>query len=161
MSADGGVVVGTSVGDDPTAYNAHAFRWTQSSNMMVDLGVLPGYDDVRARGVSADGRVVVGLSRGIHHSSTVTHAFRWTNDTGMQSIEDWLADSGVAVSPDLVATDATATNANGGVVVGVLSNYRIFIASSGRGLMTIEDVQDSLRGNATSLNMGRSAGELP
>lgn len=152
VNADGSVIVGTS---GNLEVGRRAFRW--ADGRMIDLGALPGYVYSEANGVSADGRVVVGESSDYDFHR---RGFRWTKGAGMQTINEWLAESGVIVSSDLEAAKATGTNANGEVVVGQLTNGHAFIARSGKGLMTIEDVQESLRGNATSLNMGRSAGEL-
>ena len=85
VSADGSVVVGAS----STAGNAagqffpavHAFRWTQASSTMTDLGTLGGTNSA-ASGVSADGSVVVGGSADTV-GNTAFRAFRWTSGGGM------------------------------------------------------------------------------
>lgn len=114
VSRDGSVVVGSSQASSSFPGTAtHAFRWTAASGM-VDLGTLGGRDS-RAGGVSANGLVVVGQSRTAANSGVL--AFRWTEATGMQSVADWLAAVGVD-SNGWTLTDATATNADGSIVVG-------------------------------------------
>src|SRR5215467_5142666 len=70
-SADGSVVVGTSLGPS----EEEAFRWTAAGGL-VGLGVLPGGEGglSSALVVSADGSLVVGVS----DSSAGRQAFRWT-----------------------------------------------------------------------------------
>ena len=152
MSADGSVVVGEA---DNASNNHYAFRWT-SAGGMVNLGTLGG-TYASANAVSTNGSVVVGESQDINNTS---HAFRWTSATGMQTVEAWLTASGVTVSPLLHTTSALLVSANGAVVAGDLNNGNGFIAWSGKGLVTIADVQSSLAGKATSLNMGHTAGSL-
>ena len=153
VSADGSVVVGN-------AYNAsnyqNAFRWT-SVGGMTNLGTLGGTYST-ANAVSADGKVVVGETT---DAGSTQHAFRWTSATGMQTVEAWLTASGVTVNPLLLTAGAQQVSANGEVVLGYLRNTEAnFIAWSGKGLVTIADVQSSLAGKATSLNMGHTAGSL-
>lgn len=120
VSDDGSVVVGDSF---VTGGFQHAFRWTSSLGM-VDLGTLGGWSSYNAA-VSGDGNVVVGTSFVTGNGST--QAFRWTDGTGMQSVETWLSNNGVATAEGLTA-DALGTNVDGSVVVGKLRNGDAFIA---------------------------------
>lgn len=151
VSADGAVVVGYA----KTSSDAdHAFRWVLGANggvtgnpQMYDLGTLGGGASSRALSVSDDGAVVVGKA---HVTGTTFRAFRWSQSTGMQTVEDWLRAGGVTVPADMTAY-ARATNSNGSVVVGQLTNNHAFIArlgAAGSGLVTLDDVQDSLSGTA-------------
>lgn len=154
MSPSGEVIVGNS-----TMANDQwrAFRWADGS--MVNLGTLSEGSFSHATAVSASGAVVVGYaSLGIDHGNI--RAFRWTEKSGMLSVEDWLLSTGVPVAESLATAQALDVSADGMIVVGILSNGHAFIARSAEGLVTIADMQESLAGGATALNMGRSAGEL-
>lgn len=122
---------------------------------MVSLGVLNGHTQSYAYGVSGDGRVVVGAS---DDDGSDSRAFRWTEPTGMQTVEDWLRASGVAVSDGLVTNNANATNDDGSVVVGQLQSGTAFIARGASGLVTLEDVAVSLGAAASGASMALSAG---
>lgn len=74
----------------------------------------------------------------------------------MQTVENWLRASGVAVPADITKT-AKATNNDGSVVVGQLSSGHAFIARGGSGLVTLADVQQSLGAAATGGSMALSA----
>jgi hypothetical protein len=72
--------------------------------------------------------------------NAATRAFRWTSTTGMQSVENWLRAAGVTVASDITDT-AYATNSNGSVVVGSLTNGTAFIArvtDPGSGLLAMD-----------------------
>jgi probable HAF family extracellular repeat protein len=141
VSGDGSVVVGTT-SDGAAGYEYRAFRWTAASGMQ-SLGNLNGGDYSDAYGISADGKVVVGTADD-GAAGNVSRGFRWTQSTGMQSVEDWLRASGVAVPADMTWV-ATATNADGTVVVGQLrDDHRVYIAWSGRGLVVLPEVAQSL-----------------
>lgn len=154
VSADGLVVVGGS--NTPVAF-WRAFRWT--GGVMTDLGTLPGWTDSVAYGVSADGLVVVGRAQTA--LAMTGRAFRWTS-AGMQSVEDWLRAAGVSVPVDITDV-AYATNHDGSVVVGTLANGRAFIARVapvGIGLVTLQDVRESLAGTAMGGSMVLSSANL-
>jgi probable HAF family extracellular repeat protein len=129
VSADGSVVVGTSSRASDGAYD-HAFRWTQSGGM-VDLHDRDG-DFSTANAVSGDGKVVVGGVAATAGALLPT-AFRWTQASGMQTVEEWLSANGVAVGSGVETQEATATNSNGSVVVGVLRSGEAFLARVGEG----------------------------
>ena len=122
INADGRVVVGFS--RTTNAYGTHAFRWVQGGTagvagnvQMEDLGTLGG-ESSQALGVSGDGKTVVGWA---DNDSYDARAFRWTRETGMLSVADWLAQSGVDVG-DAVLLDATGISNNGSVVVGRMND---------------------------------------
>ena len=146
ISADGSVVVGWSA----TTYGQnHAFRWTPATGMHT-LGTLGGTAS-SADAVSADGNAIVGDAL---DASNMQHAFRWTQATGMQSVENWLTDNGVAVGAVTPGT-ATATDFDGNIVTGTLSNGHAYIARVGEygsGLTTPEDISDSLASTSQAVD---------
>jgi hypothetical protein len=85
------------------AVRTEAFRWTRARGML-GLGVLEGFFESSALGVSADGSVVVGESSGPQSGPVhPRRAFRWTAAEGMQGL-DALVPGGRsfarAISPD-------------------------------------------------------------
>ncbi len=145
VSVDGTVVVGRAT--DGAAGNAwRAFRWTREAGM-VSLGVLNNGVHSHAFGVSADGSVVVGRAYDGAVAGNPARAFRWTAGTGMQSVEDWLRAAGVIVPVD-ITREARGVNADGSVVVGVLTSGFAFIARDRNGLVTLDDLAASLSDNA-------------
>lgn len=109
MSANGEVIVGQSVaGGSPGASNIHAFRWTQATNSMTDLGTLSANNSFGswANAVSGDGLVAVGAS----NSSPGNQAFRWTQGGGMVGLGD-------LTGGDFVS-EAFGVSFDGAVVVG-------------------------------------------
>ncbi|MBK7674970.1 MAG: hypothetical protein IPJ27_09495 [Candidatus Accumulibacter sp.] len=134
VSGDGKVVVGES-----TYFNSgpelrtQAFRW--AGGKMEGLGFIGNDRLSYAMGISRDGNVIVGSSV----SDAMGHdpkAFRWTRSSGMQTVEQWLADNGVAVNGQITAT-AHATNSDGSVVVGVTRQDEAFIARFDSGLLVL------------------------
>ncbi|WP_083801048.1 autotransporter domain-containing protein [Methylovorus sp. MP688] len=124
VSDNGNVVVGQA--HDGDAQNElRAFRWTADTGMK-SLGVIQGDVGSYAYGISGDGKVVVGTSYGVNFINE--KGFRWTSETGMQTVEQWLASAGVNVSSSVTVANANATNTDGSVVVGVLSNGHGYIA---------------------------------
>lgn len=121
-SADGRVVVGFSRTSSP--YGSHAFRWVEGGTagvvgnaQMEDLGTLGG-ESSNALAVSGNGKIVVGAA---DNASDEGRAFRWTRETGMLSVSDWLAQSGVDVG-DIALIEATGISNNGGVIVGRMND---------------------------------------
>lgn len=140
VSADGTAIAGAAYINGSAQ---RAFRWTATSGM-VNLGRLGNDSNSQAWGISEDGRVVVGWSGSSVFGTT--RGFRWTAQTGMQTVEDWLRAGGVAVAADLTRY-ATATNADGSVVVGQTQGNAAFIARLspiGSGLVSVADLQASL-----------------
>lgn len=166
VSADGSVVVGESDLTNNTA--RHAFRWTESAGME-DIHPASGFTSSGASDVSGDGNVVVGSA---NTTSGAQRGFRWTQASGMQTVEDWLRTAGVTVPSDITHV-ATATNSDGSVVVGSLDTGRAFIArvaggsgsafggsggsGGGSGLITLDDLQQSLIGTAQGGSLALSA----
>jgi len=129
VSADGSVVVGAS-NRAPDGLYEHAFRWTEAGGM-VDIHDRDG-DFSTANAVSGDGKVVVGGVAATAGALLPT-AFRWTQASGMQTVEEWLSANGVTVGSGLETQEATATNSNGSVVVGLLRSGEAFLARVGEG----------------------------
>ncbi len=125
VSGDGNTVVGLAYTPD---YDRRAFRWVQASGMQ-SLGTIDNGRYAEANAISANGQVIVGLSENGRTNRSI--AFRHTEAGGMQTIEQWLTANGVTVDAGFVTSRATATNADGSVVVGALnssSGERSFIA---------------------------------
>lgn len=156
MTPSGAVIVGSAQRSDG---DHHAFRWSAEDGMQ-DLGALAGGRYAAGWAVTPDGKVVVGISSAKVGPYDSIHAFRWEQETGMLSVEDWLRSTGVPVADSLNTAHAFDVSADGMVVVGTLRNGHAYIARSAEGLVTIADLQESLAGGATALDMGRSAGEL-
>jgi uncharacterized membrane protein len=169
-NADGSVIVGFHSGlksdhDGELLYSKHmAFRWTEAEGT-VSLGYLPSAALVpwirdnswsKATDVSGDGQVVVGHVTVGDPTIEQSHAFRWTRESGMQTIEAWLAEAGVDVASDWLTYAANGTNADGSVVVGQLLNGNAFIArvnteanaSLGSGMIDVADFQRTLTTSA-------------
>jgi probable HAF family extracellular repeat protein len=112
VSADGSVVVGTSV----SAAGNQAFRWIAASGM-VGLGDLPG-GAVRsaAYAVSADGEVVAGFSSSTLTGASYDEAFRWTTN-GMVGLGD--------LPGGRTNSQAFAMSADGTVIVGASGSSNV------------------------------------
>lgn len=119
VSTDGNTVVGISRLLSPGCCSPilrdQAFRWTAAGGMQ-GLGFLPGDSQSAANAISGDGRVVVGYSA---NASGTQQAFRWSSQTGMQSVRAWLASAGVVVPSTLSLFNATDTNHQGNIIVGI------------------------------------------
>jgi probable HAF family extracellular repeat protein len=143
VSADGNVIVGWAF-NDSDSYKA--FRWTAALGMQ-GLGTLSGGSRSWAYGVNRDGSVVVGQA---DSDVAASRAIRWTQATGMQTVEDWLRGKGLTIREDMTFA-AYGVNADGATVVGQLDNLHgahAFIArvsTAGSGLVTLDDVAQSLR----------------
>jgi probable HAF family extracellular repeat protein len=118
VTGDGSVVVGH-------ANYATAFLWTQAGGMQ-DLGTLPGNRDAVATGVSDDGRVVVGIAapRPLSRSNLGydfdidCRPFVWTAATGMQDLNQVLANAGVDLT-GVTLFAITGMSPDGQLVSGV------------------------------------------
>ena len=144
VSADGSVVVGNeSIGN---GYQTQAFRWTSRTGML-DIG---GWDTT-AKDMSADGEVIVGSTFNIPNGY---YAFRWSRANGLQSVKNWLTANGVAVG-SILPSDATATNDDGSVVAGTLSNGNAYVArvdDIGNGLSTLAGFGNSLASTSQAVD---------
>lgn len=152
-NGDGRVVVGWSFLDDD--YTMAAFRWVEGGSegvegnpQMQDLGSFGGRI-TRASAVSADGNVVVGDSA---DASDAALAFRWTEETGMISVADWLAQSGVDVG-SFVLRSATGVSDDGTTIVGGMrdsanpddySPYIARVSRLGTGVMDVNEYNKTL-----------------
>ncbi|KPF46938.1 autotransporter domain-containing protein [Rhizobium sp. AAP43] len=136
MSANGAVLVGGGYMSDPNGGVApiYAYRYAVDATgqgTLTNLGVLyapepGGSAESEAKAVSADGAYVVGYSS---TDGYVQQGFRWSEETGMQSIEEWLAEAGV--TPDFVSYNAEFISDNGNVVMGATQDDDIYIARVG------------------------------
>ena len=119
VSADGSVVVGTSViaGAQPAELIYEAFRWHADTGL-TGLGDLPGGQIASfATAVSADGRVVVGESSSTA-SDCCDEAFRWSLETGLTPLGD------LPGGYDHLQSSAQDASADGSVVVGMGSSAK-------------------------------------
>ena len=144
VNAAGDVVVGYSW-DGNASNHGRAFRWTEATGM-VSLGTLAGGEFSSALAVNAKGNVVVGWSASPSYDMS---GFRWTAATGMQTIENWLAASGVAVNASGErVTHAMGVDESGNIIVGSLINGHAFIARAQVGLIDTAEYHRSLAGSA-------------
>ncbi|MBN9054694.1 MAG: autotransporter domain-containing protein [Rhizobiales bacterium] len=110
VSDDGAVIVGWT--------GIQAVRWTDAG--VFSLGHLGASSDRAASvayGVSGNGEVIVGMASTGPAVNDPYRGFRWTEGTGMQSVEDWLRDSGAVIAADMTYL-ARSANCDGSVVVG-------------------------------------------
>jgi probable HAF family extracellular repeat protein len=107
-SADGTVVVGSSVRPNSLNEDGSPFRWTAPTGL-VFLGDLGGTEGGVARGVSTDGSVAAGYSSNADFDG---EAFRWTA-SGMVGLGD--------LPGGVFNSQASAVSGDGSVVVGPAS----------------------------------------
>lgn len=145
ISDDGRVIVGQA--HNGASGKMHATRWVNTSpEDLTTPGSGLGDNYSFAFGISGNGKVVVGETQ-LDHTTTV-RAFRWTEGDGMQTVEDWLRDSGAVIATDITYA-ARAANCDGSVVVGETAHYssnqsRLFIArGNGTGSATCDGTADS------------------
>lgn len=108
-----------------------AFKWTSASGM-VGLGRPSSTESSVGIAISGDGSTIVGTMGDL--STKDVDAFRWTQSTGMQTVKDWLADTGVSTSGDYRLSAATVVN-NDGSVIGGTSGGAAWVAFAGRGVI--------------------------
>ena len=114
---------------------------------MVSLGYLPGSNGSHANDVTSDGSVIVGWTLElVRVSYQALKAFRWTEQTGMQTVEEWLAEYGVDTN-GLQLFSATAISDNG-IIVGRAKNpnggYEAYLARVGA-LLFLSDYHSSFQ----------------
>jgi probable HAF family extracellular repeat protein len=109
VSANGSVIVGM--------INYKAFRWTQSSGMVLLEDHANSDQWSRANGVSADGSIIVGSSNVVHGTSAPSEAFLWTQERGMVSLKDTLIGAGLDLS-GWSLDSAWGVSADGFTIVG-------------------------------------------
>jgi len=108
-SADGSVIVGSSLLPDSLNEDGSPFRWTAQTGL-VYLGSLGGTAGGVARGVSSDGSVIVGYSSNANFD---LEAFRWTAATGMVGLGD--------LPGGVFNSQASAVSGDGSVIIGPAS----------------------------------------
>lgn len=128
---------------------------------MENLGTLNGGKISSAYDVNAAGDVVVGASSD-GATGDISRGFRWTPKTGMQSIEQWLADNDVTVA-GATSLKANSVNADGNVITGLLNNHHMFIArvdAAGSGLIDVAAFNDSLMRVANAATLAQNNADL-
>jgi uncharacterized membrane protein len=110
---------------------------------MIGLGTLPGGTSSTAIGVSADGSAVVGYVQ----FSSGTRAFFWDSFHGMRVVQDMLVDDFGLDLTGWKLEGATATSADGQVIVGYGTNpsgqteaWLAMIPEPGTGLLVMTGV---------------------
>jgi uncharacterized membrane protein len=111
-SADGSVIVGVAMNNDPPS--AQAFRWTSQTGL-VGVGALPGSTFSLLSDVSGDGSLAVGyVTLGWNQSAAV-----WTSDQGLVELSVYLTDLGVDLTgwalttARAISSDATTITGSG------------------------------------------------
>ena len=102
--------------DNGTYRGSAPFRWTEETGV-INLGAL--HEEIFSFGsgtsISGDGSVVGGFSEnedGIHE------AFLWTEETGLMSLQDFLAEEGHDVSEWELLTDVSSISLDGSFITG-------------------------------------------
>lgn len=136
ISADGSVVVGSSVG--PSG-DQEAYRWTEATGM-VGIGALWNVNfHSQASDVSADGNTIVGYSVAADSSARLV-PFRWTEETGMMDLGSF---------PGGVRDGRASAVSGNGLTVGGWSGYgsildphyaEAFIWDQGHGMRNLRNV---------------------
>jgi len=159
VSADGKIVVGTSLGS-AGGRNDHAFRWSEATGM-VDLGTPDGPDPsfavfVFPTAISSNGNAVAGNLSGTV-SGVSGRSFRWTQAGGMKDLGRLAPIS----HPIILGTyvEAAAISANGAVVVGKQTDSvpngsvdRAYRWSEPTGIQTIEEWTGKSLGGGLAAN---------
>lgn len=115
ISDDGRVIVGQA--HNGASGKMHAVRWVDTNpEDLTTAGSGLGDNYSYAFGISGNGAAVVGEVE-TDGSGGVMRGFRWAEDSGMQTVEDWLRDSGATIITDITYA-ARAANCDGSVVVG-------------------------------------------
>lgn len=143
ISADGSVVVGSSLTEDVPGYGwaVETFRWTESEGMVALLGFHRDnwYDapcvtfcGLLPKAVSADGSILVGM----HGLANRNEAFRWTASDGA-------VDLGYLPGGDGQDSVALGISSDGATVVGGSDSalgYQAFRWTSGGGMVGLGDL---------------------
>ncbi len=125
---------------------------------MIDIGNLGG-NRTRINAITPDGRVAVGQSG--TGPDINSGGFRWTELDGMQSIQAWLAASGITLADDIVIGSAEGVSDDGSVITGYLEDDSFyFIAKGDSGLITLADLEQSILGTTAAISSTRTAASL-
>ncbi len=130
LSGDGAVAIGTS----SNATSVRGFRWT-SSDGAIGLASLAGHTGNTPMDISTDGRVIVGWSGTGATLDASSRAVRWDATGQVQSIEAWLASSGIVVPSGTVLMVANGVSADGNVVGGETVDHHAWLARAGSGFI--------------------------
>jgi uncharacterized membrane protein len=133
-----------------------AFRWTTDG--VIDIGNLGG-NITSIRAIPPDVRVAVGRATTTEDRFTGT-GFRWTELDGIQTIEAWLAASGITLGEDIVIGSADGVSDDGSVITGYLEDDEYFIAKGDSGLITLADLQQSIAGTTAAVSSTRTSASL-
>jgi probable HAF family extracellular repeat protein len=166
ISSDGSVMAGEkmthtfSSGDS----NMRAIVWSPSAEV-IELGAL-GFSYSYIYGISGDGTSVFGWARDSNSIYNELYfdqkPYIWTSTDGMQSVDQWLAGSGLS-SGEQNAWALSGISADGKTVAGLFSSFRIFLArvekpcgakpakvsGSEAGFDSIKDAYDTAASNQT------------
>ncbi len=140
INTEGSIIVGNTYNEQAARRNAARWDWNGSSYVLTDLGVLPGTPQtfiarVWASSVSDDGTIITGQNRFQDNGPfSLETSFVWTAPGGMRSIEDVLADHGLAFPENWKCIQALVTP-DGSAIAGACVNlnepaffdYRPFI----------------------------------
>jgi uncharacterized membrane protein len=134
-----------------------AFRWTTDG--VIDIGNLGG-NITSVNAITPDGRVAVGRATTTEDRFVGT-GFRWTELDGIQTIEAWLAASGITLADDIVIGSAEGVSDDGSVITGYLEDDNAyFIAKGDSGLITLADLQQSIAGTTAAVSSTRTSASL-
>lgn len=134
VNGAGDVIVGEAWNTETGTSEAASWRWNGSSWDEQFLGVLPGtfpgFGRAIASGVSGDGSIIVGFNAYDFGPFSDSTGFIWTQDTGMVSIEAFLALHGVDVDPNFDFGSITAISEDGRTLVGYGLDWNTFLTQS-------------------------------
>ena len=113
-SADGTVVVGSSINRHDAGETSEAFLWSEREGYR-GLGFLPGHTNSRATAVSPDGEVVVGFSG----TEFEAKQFIWDAEYGIRDFQAYLAGEGI----DFEGYDDVSVN-------GISADETVFVGAA-------------------------------
>jgi uncharacterized membrane protein len=114
----GTIVVGFS--QDQITHTRELARWTRSGSTWSAtqrLGTQPGYGINIGNGVTADGNMIVGYTS-FDGSPYSPAGFVWTAATGIEDVNTWLGDHGVAVDPGFYIFGLQGITPDGQWIIG-------------------------------------------